>query len=519
MRKTKDTLVMQMQQSTQWLGLYDTDGNKLKTKVFGYNRKGDRAQFLGPTIIAKQGKATNIKWVNKLGSEHILDIPPMAHNPKTSTGIPTVVHLHGGDTEWESDGHPDAWYTPGYQQTGHLFRKKVHYYENNQEAATLWYHDHTMGITRLNVNAGLAGMYWLRDENEKSLNLPKGQYERGLLLQDYTFDDKGQISRDGENMGFFGDFMLINGMAWPKMTVEPRKYRFRVVNGSDSRAYRLSLSNLGSFIQIGSDGGMLNAPQSLNSLEVAPGERFDIIIDFSTMAGQKITLNNTMGIVHGTHALDLSMHQLMRFDVGYRVTKDDNPLPYALRSTPYHQFGEVKRTRKVLVGQALDHSPNAMASHPIIDLLGTVEDGLLRWGDDATEIVHRGDTEIWEIHNTLLVPHPIHLHPDQFEILDRQAFTAFDIDMVYYGGATGGITPIPLGPIIAPSAQEAGRKDIVIAPPMTITRIKVKFSRTGNYAWHCHMLTHSDHDMMRPLVIQDHSGHGGQIDAHQHGHH
>ncbi len=226
-------------------------------------------------------------------------------------GIPTVVHLHGGHTESASDGLPEQWFTQNFAVKGPTFVKENYYYENTQEAATLWYHDHALGITRLNVYAGLAGFYLLTDNNEENLQanntLPSGEYDIEIVLQDRMFSDNGELfypSTDPDiipnfNDGtptlplppgpsaiaeFFGDFIVVNGMVWPKLDVEPRQYRFRMLNGSDSRFYILQLSNGNSFYVIGTDDGLLENPVTNTQLLIAPGERYDIVVDFTGMA-------------------------------------------------------------------------------------------------------------------------------------------------------------------------------------------------------------------------------------------
>jgi spore coat protein A len=228
-----------------------------------------------------------------------------------SYGVPVVTHLHGGHNESASDGLPDQWFTPNFERKGPGFIKgqsEPFYYHNDQEAATIWYHDHAFGVTRLNVYAGLAGYYLITDNNESELQatnkLPAAPYDLGLAIQDRMFTSSGQLfypaTSDEIELNptvlpeMFGDFILVNGMAWPYLEVEPRQYRFRVLNGSDSRFYNLFFSSGQQIIQIGSDQGLLYSPFVMNKMLIAPGERKDIIIDFSNPAlwGQTIILKN-----------------------------------------------------------------------------------------------------------------------------------------------------------------------------------------------------------------------------------
>jgi FtsP/CotA-like multicopper oxidase with cupredoxin domain len=301
-------------QFSQWLGLRDGSGSPLPTTVWGYG-----GSYPGPTILARKNTPVNIEWKNELRSggtplPHLLPIDTSIHwaDPQHSHGagysgpVPIVTHLHGGHTASSSDGHPDAWFTPGAAYTGRLYQQ-VYQYDHSQDAATLWYHDHAIGITRLNVYAGLAGFYLLRDQEELDAiaanALPSGPYEIGLAIQDRMFTENGQLfyPSEPEEYGqpspsvlpeFFGDFILVNGVTWPVLDVEPRLYRFRLLNGSDSRFYRLFLSSGQAFLQIGGDSGFLPAPVWMNQLTLGPGERADVILDFRGRTGQSIVMRN-----------------------------------------------------------------------------------------------------------------------------------------------------------------------------------------------------------------------------------
>jgi spore coat protein A len=246
------------------------------TKVWGYE-----GQLPGPVIETEEGVTTYVQWINEISDEkHILPVDHTLH--ACHEGMPevrTVVHLHGAEVEPDSDGHPDAWYTKDFEVCGPLFTRKVYKYPNNQRATMLWYHDHALGITRLNVYAGLAGLYIIRSNEERSLNLPSGVYEIPLVIQDKSFNEDGSLfyPRNVDNPpptypevsitpGFAGDTIIVNGKAWPYLDVEQRKYRFRILNGSNERFYRMRLSSDQDFIQIGTDGGLMERPVRLKEI-------------------------------------------------------------------------------------------------------------------------------------------------------------------------------------------------------------------------------------------------------------
>jgi spore coat protein A len=193
----------------------------------------------GPTIMAERGHIVEVEWVNKLPTRHRLAIDHSLGGAGTDVPeVRTTIHLHGGPVAAASDGYPDDWVTPGNSQ------KTI--YPNRQPGATLWYHDHAMGITRLNSMMGLAGFYILDDPEERRLGLPSGPYDVPLVLQDRTLDSRGQITYPtGPKIEtpwipeFFGTHVLVNGRVWPYFVVEPRPYRFRLLNASNSRVYQL----------------------------------------------------------------------------------------------------------------------------------------------------------------------------------------------------------------------------------------------------------------------------------------
>ena len=228
------------------------------TRVWGYN-----GTCPGPTIEAPKDMPVKVRWENKLPTEHLLPVDHTLHGTMDTPDVRTVVHLHGANVEAHSDGHPEAWFSRDYKYVGRKFEREVYEYTNHQAGGTLWYHDHALGITRLNVYAGLAGFYLIRDFLEERLNLPKGDYEIPIMIQDKAFNEDGSLFYPDNATPpvdnpvpstpsfFFGNTIAVNGKLWPYLEVEPRKYRFRILNASNVRAYELKLSNNGVFRQIG----------------------------------------------------------------------------------------------------------------------------------------------------------------------------------------------------------------------------------------------------------------------------
>jgi spore coat protein A len=429
--------------------------------------------FPGPTFETRSGHGLLVEWANELPDKHIL---PIDHGVcGAGADVPevrAVVHVHGARVSPESDGYPEAWYPPGHTA--------LYHYPNRQDAATLWYHDHTMGIERLNQYAGLLGMFLIRDEVEDALRLPSGPHDVPIVLSDRLFDAEGQLvyPTSGDPLAPWvpeleGDALLVNGKLFPYLEVEPRRYRFRVLNASNSRFYNLSLSNGQRFVQLGTDQGLLSAPNPVEVLTVAPAERADVTIDFSQAAGQSIVLHS-------------QNFQLLQFRIGARLAGAKSaPLPTALRPIRGLSPAAAVKTRRLTLNDYEIPKTQAM-----VMLLNAS-----RWRDPVTEKPILGSVEIWELVNLTDDIHPIHLHLVRFQILERQPF-----DADTYNSQGGKM--IIVGKPVPPDPQEAGWKDTVRAHPGLITRIIVQFEPfAGRYLWHCHLLEHAANEMMRPFEI------------------
>ncbi|HEY1115827.1 MAG TPA: multicopper oxidase domain-containing protein [Chitinophagaceae bacterium] len=528
------TFEISITQFRQNLGLVNpATGQPMETTVWGYN-----GTYPGPTIVAQKGVPIDVFWRNNLVDQagqplpHLLPVDESLHwafsgeSNWESYGVPIVTHVHGGLNESASDGLPESWYTPGFTRKGPYFIKgqqEPYHYRNEQEAATIWYHDHALGITRLNVYAGLAGFYVMTDDNEMALqeanHLPKGPYDIGLAIQDRMFYSNGELyypSMNGEEEEeemegpshmpeFFGDFILVNGKTWPVLDVEPRQYRFRILNGSDSRFYNLFLSSGQQFIQIGTDNGLLPAPVSSNRILIGTGERIDVVLDFSDPAlwGQTIILQNNAHtpFPKGSAANPLTTGKVMAFRVNQPLDTEypRTALPASFRPA-IDPLTTTAEPRKLLLFEGTDELGRLKA------MLGTVGDaddeedeyGPMGWMDPITENPALNSTEIWEIYNTTADAHTIHLHMVHMQLLSRQRFMARP---AREDGKLRESDIRLLGNPKEPGPEEKGWKDTYIMYPGEVTRIITRFGIPGLSVWHCHILSHEDHEMMRPYFI------------------
>jgi spore coat protein A len=436
------------------------------TRLWGFGNSSP-----GPTLETRSRQGLLVEWVNELPNNHFLPIDHSIHGAEVDKPeVRTVIHLHGAKAPPQSDGYPESWYVPG--------KSAICHYPNGQDAALLWYHDHALGINRLNVFAGLLGLFIVRDEFEDALDLPRGKYEIPLAIYDRIFDLDGQlnypVSGDAKKPWMpevFGDAILMNGKLFPYLEVEPRKYRLRVLNAANGRFFHLSLSNSQTLYQIGTDQGLLSAPVPLETVSLTPAERADLIIDFSALRGSSVILkNDTLNI--------------MQFRVGQTSSGETRALPQRLRPVPKIPESAAVKTRTLSLVEIDD-----LVQRPVTMLLNNVH-----WSMPVTENPVLDSTEIWSLLNTTDDAHPIHLHLVRFQILDRRSF-----DVAAYW-TTGQVKY--MGTAVPPEPGEAGWKDTVRADPGMVTRITTRFEGfTGRYVWHCHILEHEDNEMMRPFDV------------------
>jgi len=438
------------------------------TTLWGYQGSSP-----GPTLEAKRGEPFLIEWANALPTHHLLPIDHGIHGAeKDRPDVRTVAHVHGARVGPNDDGWPEDAFAPGHSL--------LYHYPNAQDAATLWYHDHAMGITRLNIYAGLYGAYLLRDPEEQALALPDGEHELPLILCDRLIARDGQlyypVSDDPAAPWVseaYGNATLCNGKLYPFMEVEPRRYRLRLINAANARHYELSLSSRRPFVQIGSDQGLLPAPLERMRVELYPAERADVVVDFSGLDGQTVELRQPS-------------EPLLQFRVRNRGDKNavSVAMPTALRAVPRIDPASATRERILTVGEMDDANGNAM----MMTLGGH------HWSDPITEDPLQDSVEIWSLVNLTGDAHPIHLHLVRFQILERRPYDLFAWNERKELKYTGPGQP--------PPPHEAGWKDTVRADPDMVTRIIVRFEgEPGKYVWHCHLLEHEDNEMMRPFKL------------------
>lgn len=438
------------------------------TTLWGY-----QGMCPGPTLEARRGEPFLVEWINALPARHLLPVDHTIHGAeKNRPEVRAVTHVHGARVPADSDGWPEDAYPPG--------RSLLYHYPNAQDAATLWYHDHAMGITRLNIYAGLFGAYLLRDPEEQALGLPAGAQELPLILCDRLIARDGQlyypVSDDPAAPWVseaYGNATLCNGKLYPYVEVEPRRYRLRLINAANARHFELSLSSRRPFLQIGSDQGLLPAPLERMRVELYPAERADVLVDFTGLDGQAVELRQPADPI-----LQFRVRDHGRRDVAAA------PVPAALRQVPRIEPASAVRERILTVGEMDDANGNAM----MMTLGGR------HWSDPVTEEPVQDSIEIWSLVNLTGDAHPIHLHLVRFQIVERRPFDLFAWNARRELKYTGPGQP--------PPPHEAGWKDTVRADPDMVTRIIMRFEgEPGRYVWHCHLLEHEDNEMMRPFRL------------------
>ncbi|KAL6007448.1 Leucine permease transcriptional regulator [Asimina triloba] len=495
------------------------------TTVFAFGTSQETATVPGPTIESLQGTPTFVTWENHLPRFHILpwDRTVPTAIPKTG-GVPVVVHLHGGVHEPQSDGSALAWFTAGFRETGPAWSKSTYKYLNVQHAGNLWYHDHALGLTRINILAGLIGAYIIRNPaKENPLNLPSGEpFDQHLVIFDRSFLSDGSlyINRTGIvseihpqwQPEYFGDAIIVNGKAWPFMKVQRRKYRFRIINAGNARYYQLSLSDGLPFTVIGSDASYLAKPVFTDTLLLSPSEIADVIIDFSKSKGKETVLSNAAPYPYPSgDPVDSLNSKVMKFIIipGGPNPADKSNVPAQLfnyASVPNTQ--DIKTKRYIVMYEYT--TPDGRPTHLYIN--GR------RFEDPVTETPRSGSTEIWEVINLTGDNHPLHIHLGTSqavriqELVDLANFTS--CMQVQNDAIKCNVSGHATGKLIDVTDYEMTWKNAVKMAPGYVTTIVVNFhlvepnapypfdaTAEPGYVYHCHILDHEDNAMIRPLKL------------------
>lgn len=466
---------------------------------------GGQAGSLGMAIVAETGTPLDLSYTHALPMTYPAWIPVDTRLTPLGDEVRVMTHLHGGFVAGDADGNPAI--TPngfGVGETQHVS------YPNEQPATLLWFHDHALGATRLNVFAGLAGAYILRDEFDTGtepnpIGIPGGAYEIPLVIQDRQFNSDGTFlypTSDIESVTwigeYFGDVMLVNGKVWPFLDVEPRMYRFRILNGCNGRILNLAMGGV-TFWQIGAEGGMWDVPVPVRNLVLAPAERADVIVDFTTFAGRTLILNNHK-LPRPISSPAPQLPQVMRIQVGTTVTQPGPGIIPASLPGQFANLGDPVATRYIPL--------NEIDPEEVEWFLNL---SALHFEDPTTEMPQVGTIEDWVYINMTGDTHPMHVHLVQFQVVGRTPFNAEAYEAAYgtSQGVPGGIDPSPFatGPMEPPDPTERGFKDTVKANPGYFTTVRARFDLPSGvtapqvYVHHCHIVEHEDNDMMRPFTV------------------
>lgn len=533
-----------------------------KATVWTYGQPGKDQVLLGPTIVATSGRPVVVRYINNLPTAPdafpLRDaIDPTIAGWDTPTGA-AIPHLHGGHSAARFDGTPMQWWTADGLK-GMDYKTDTFTYVNDQPASLLWYHDHTMGYTRFKPYLGLAAAYVLFDkvDNGTTINGQKvptgyGKYHLPLVLQDKQFNADGTLFYPTVTDGtypaegipkhpnwvpeFFGDTPVINGKAYPYLDAQPRRYRLRLLNGSQARFYnvhfRYGETDL-TFYVIGSEGGLLPAPVAKTSLLIAPGERFDAIVDFTGLSlGSTVMMTNDSPAPYpmGDPANDL-VPSLLKINVNTPVPANDPDLSVPPSTLKLPAVPRLSPTPKLAPRDVVLKENSDAYDNPFEVLLNGYH-----FMDPTTDFIKANTTEIWQWINLTVDAHPMHTHLVSFQVLNRQKFDVVNYRAAWAayldGGRTDPLHPKPdlstylIGPPVPPDPEELGYKDTVKAYPNMesssepetysyVTRIQAKFTLPwtsaldidyktksyGDWVYHCHILEHEENDMMRPFRV------------------
>lgn len=470
---------------------------------------GGQAGSLGLVVVAQTGTPIQATFTNNLPAVYPTWLPVDTRLTPLGDQVRVMAHLHGGFVAADSDGNPAV--TPNGFGQGETQTVIYTNQAPQMPASLLWFHDHGLGTTRLNVFAGLAAGYVLRDQFDTGvepnpIGIPGGAYEIPLVIQDRMFNPDGTLLYPRSTIPgvtwigeYFGDVMLVNGKVWPFLNVEPRLYRFRILNGCNSRILNLDLGGVRMW-QIGAEGGMWDIPVPMKQVVLAPSERADLIVDFRAMAGQTLVMKNMKPPKPiATPAPPLTT--VMQVRVGTTVTQPGpNTIPASLPGRAANLPGP-SRTRYITLNEVA-----AGTAGWFLNLNG------LHFGDPAGTLTPTaGTVEDWVYINTTADTHPMHTHLFTHQVIGRTPFDVAAYVAAHGGpsGVPGGIDPTPFatGPMLPPEPEERGFKDAVKANPDYFTTIRARFDLpagvTGpqSYVHHCHIIEHEDNDMMQIFTV------------------
>jgi spore coat protein A len=469
-----------------------------------------QAGSFGMAVVAQSGTPLEVSFTNNLPRTYPEWLPVDTRLTPLGDEVRLMTHLHGGFVAADSDGNPAV--RPRGFGRGQTQRVLYTNQTPQMPASLLWFHDHGLGTTRLNVFAGLAAAYILRDEFDTGeepnpIGIPGGAYEIPLVIQDRRFNPDGSFLYPSTDISgatwigeYFGDTMLVNGKVWPFLDVEPRMYRLRILNGCNARILSLDIGGA-NFWQIGAEGGLWDVPVRVQELVLAPAERADVLVDFSRFAGQTLMLKNhrpSKPVVTPAPAL----LQVMQIRVGTSVTKPGpDSVPSSLPGRAA-DLGDPVRTRYITINEIDIDEPTWF-----LNLNGAHFDE-----GPTTEAPRAGTVEDWVFVNLTGDTHPMHMHLVTFQVVGRTPFDVEAYEEAHEGlhGVPGGIDPTPFatGPMQPPAPEERGFKDTVKANPGTFTTIRAKFELPAgvtapqDYVYHCHIVEHEDNDMMRPFTVR-----------------
>ncbi|PAN32022.1 hypothetical protein GQ55_5G461200 [Panicum hallii var. hallii] len=518
------------------IGMYDTTWKFHRdlpaTRVFAYGASRETATVPGPTIEAMRGVPTHVTWVNHLPPRHFLPWDPTLTTAAAlgTRGVPTVVHLHGGVQHSSSDGHSLAWFTAGLAATGPRFSPPPYAYPNRQPPGNLWYHDHAMGLTRVNILAGLMGAYRVASPDEEApLNLPSGEaFDRNLVLFDRDFRADGALfmNRTGNNPDvhpqwqpeYFGAVVVVNGKAWPYLRVRRRRYRFRILNASNARFFRLRLSAGLRFVHVGSDSVYLARPVATDTFLVAPSEIADVVVDFAgSIADAAVLSDDAPAPYPGDPGDKAETIAVMKFLIEDAAEPDTSAVPAALMPHyPRPDAREAATTRRITMYEYQKNGTDE-PTHLYLNARSYM--------DPVTETPREGTSELWDVINLTDDNHPLHVHLALFAVLEQRSLRRVDEFRECMRGrndarACGIDRHLAGGRRHVVPRQERGWKNVFKVRPSAVTRILVRFKplssgaaspeesrfpfdvTTGpGYVYHCHILDHEDNEMMRPMKI------------------